>query len=103
MVWYKDKEIPEPEITLWLKRNGIPNQRYQNLSNNGKGVLRNLLCIPTRTTSSKQRRDLYNKLCLLDIAGRKSIDPIDFMPDYKIEEFFTPIALSETLSEFEKY
>ncbi|GAF95147.1 unnamed protein product [marine sediment metagenome] len=103
MLWRKDNEIPEPEITLWLERNGIPKQRYHNLSNNEKVVLGNLLKIPTRPTSPQQRKDLYTRLCLPDLGGRESIDPTDFVPDDKIEEFFTPIAPSETLSEREKY
>ena len=103
MLRRKDYRKPELEISLWLDEKGIPPRRYQNLSSNDKAVLGNLLKIPTRPTSPQQRKDLYTRLCLPDLGGRESIDPTNFVPDDKIEEFFTPIAPSETLSEREKY
>ena len=94
---------PEREVSSWLDNKGIPLQRYQNLEKHERVVLQNLLCIPTRSTSPTQRKDLYKKLCLLDIAGKGSVDPSDFVPDDKIEEFFTPIAPSKTLTDREMY
>ena len=90
-------------IRSWLKKNEIPYQRYKNLSNHYKVVLRNLVCTPTHPTTYNQRRELYKRLCLSYIGGRESIDPVDFMPDDELSKFFTPVAPSETLSYLEKF
>ena len=99
----KDDEKREREVRLWLEKKRIPYQRYRNLPNHFKDVLRNLICIPTRTTSPHQRRELYKKLCLADVGGRDSIDPVEFVPDEELEKFFAPLAPSETLSYLEKF
>ncbi|MFC2069955.1 hypothetical protein ACFLTB_02120 [Chloroflexota bacterium] len=93
----------ELEIIEFLRRNDIPLQRYLKLPNNLKEAAKNLLCVPTHPVSHQQRKDLYIKLCIPDAAGRESIDPTDFMPPDALENFFTPINLSETLTEYEKY
>jgi len=98
----KEDEIPERGVSLWLEKHGIL-ERYKNLRSHNKVVLRNLVCIPTHPTTASERKELYKKLCLPYLGGRESIDSLDFMPDEKIEEFFTPIAPSETLSDREKY
>jgi len=104
MLGHKDDETLEREVRLWLKKKGIPCQRYRNLPTHNKAVLRNLICIPPHSTTYSQRKDLYKKLCLPDIvAGRESIDPVDFMPDKELKKFFTPLAPSETLSYLEKF
>ena len=96
MMRRKEDEIPERQVSLWLEKNG-PYQRYQNLSAYLKGVLRNLVCTPTRPTTARERQDLYMELCLPDIA-RESIDPAVFVPeDEKLREFFSPVDTSETL------
>ena len=100
----KEDEKRQREIRLWLEKKPIPYQRYRNLPNDLKDVLCSLVCIPTHLTSPLQRRKLYKKLCLPDIvAGRDSIDPVDFMPDEELKKFFTPLAPSETLSYLEKF
>ena len=102
MLRRKDDETVERGVGLWLMKKGIPYQRYDNLSAYLKGVLRKLLCIPTRTTSPSQRQDLWKALCLPDVG--RNIDPDDFVPpDEKLQEFFSPLTPSETLSDFEKY
>ncbi len=58
----EDKTVVS-EVGLWLMKKMIPYQRYDNLSAYLKGVLRNLVCIPTRLTSPTQRQDLYKELC----------------------------------------
>ena len=98
-----DDEKREREVRQWLEKKGIPYQRYRNLSNHFKDVLRSQICIPTRTTSPLQRRELYKKLCLPDIAGRDSIDPVQFMPDEEREKFFSPLTPSEKLHYLEKF
>jgi len=103
MMRRKDDETPEREVSLWLEKNGISLQRYLRLQPWEKKVLRNRICVPTRPTSYSQLKDLYKKLCLPDIAGRESIDPVDFMPPEELEKFFTPLAPSETLSYLEKF
>ena len=103
MLRRKDDETLEREASLWLEKKGIPYQRYRNLPTHNKVVLRNRLCVPTRPTSYSQLKDLYKKLCLPDITGRESIDPVDFMPDKELEKFFTPLDPSETLSYWEKF
>ena len=103
MLRRKDDEKPERGVSLWLKKNKISFRRYRKLSAYLKGVLRNLVCISTRTTSPTQRKDLYKELCLPDIA-RTGIDPDDFVPpDERLKEFFSPVAPSERLSDLEKY
>lgn len=99
----KEDEKREREVRRWLEKKRIPYQRYRNLPTHLKVVLHNLICIPTRTTSSHQRRELYKELCLPDTGGRDSINPVDFMPDEELEKFFTPLAPSETLSYLEKF
>jgi len=104
MLRHKDDETLEREVSPWLEKKGIPYQRYRNLPAHNKVVLRNLICIPPHPTTYSQRKDLYKKLCLPDIvAGKDSIDPVDFMPDEKLRKFFTPLAPSETLSYLEKF
>ena len=103
MLRRRDDEIPEREISLWLEREGIPPERYRNLQPHGKVVLRNLVRMPTRPTTTRERKELYKNLCLPYLVGKDSIDPVDFMPDEKIREFFNPVAPSETLYDHEKY
>lgn len=95
----------EREVFLWLDNKGIPHQSYRNLPTHNKVVLRNLVCIPTHTTTYTQRKNLYRTLCLSAsiIAGRESVDPADFMPDEELKKFFTPVPPSETLSYLEKF
>ena len=102
---HKDMKTPERQVRLWLEKREIPLERYRNLTSSAKVVLHNLVCIPTHTTTYTQRKDLYGKLCLPEsiIAGRKSIDPTDFMPDEELKKFFTPVPPSETLSYLEKF
>jgi len=101
MLRHKDDETLKREVSLWLERNGIPYRRYQNLSAYLKGVLRNLVCIPTRPTSHEERRNLYMELCLPDIPARDRDDLVP--PDEGLRKFFTPVAQSETLSYLEKF
>ena len=96
-------EIVKPEIEIWLKQKGISLKRYDNLTRNEKTTLKNLVCIPTGPTSPKQRINLYKKLCLPELGGRDSLDPVDFVPDEQITNFFKPVSPSETLSNLEKY
>ena len=103
MMRRKDDEIPERDVSLWLKNKGIPPERYFSLQPWEKKVLSNRLCVPPRPTSHSQLKNLYKKLCLPDIAGRESIDPADFMPPEELEKFFSPLAPSETLSYLEKF
>jgi len=100
---HEGEEILEQQVRLWMDKNGIPYQRYWNLSNHYKVVLHNLVCIPTRPTTHHQRRELYEKLCLPDLAGKHAIDPVDFMPDEKRQEFFMPVPPSEDLDYQEKF
>jgi hypothetical protein len=96
-----DKTIVS-EVGLWLMKKGIPYQRYDNLSPYLKDMLRNLVCIPTSPTSPLDRKELYEKLCLPDIA--RDIDPDDFMqPDEEIKKIFTPLTLSERLPYLYKF
>lgn len=90
-------------IIRWLEKKGIPLERYEKLQIHYKTVLRNLVCEPTRLTTDKQRRELYRKLCLQDIAGRESIDPVDFMPSEELIKFFKQLTPSETLNYYEKF
>ncbi len=99
----KDNETCEREASLWLKKKEIPYQRYKNLPTHLKVVLRKLICIPPSTTTPRQRKELYTKLCLPHVGGRDSPNPVDFMPDGELEKFFAPLAPSETLSYFEKF
>ncbi len=103
MIRHGDDEKVDREIRLWLEKNRIPLQGYLSLLPLEKKVLRNRLCVPARPTSDSQLKNLYNKLCLSDIAGRESIDPVDFMPSDELRKFFTPPDPSETLSYYEKF
>lgn len=102
MLRREGNETVEREISLWLKKNGSSYEKYKNLRSPNKVVLRNLVCIPTRTTSPAQRKDLWKELCLPDIG--RDLNPDDFVPpDEVLEKFFTPVAPSETLSVYEKF
>ncbi|MFC1977820.1 hypothetical protein ACFLWS_06130 [Chloroflexota bacterium] len=103
MLRRKDNGTPEREVSLWLEKNGIPPQRYVSLQPSEKKALHDELSVPKRPTSDRQRRDLYRKLFFSDIAGRDSIDPVDFMPSEELDKIFIPPASSETLSYFEKF
>ena len=97
MLRRENNETTEREVILWLEKNGSY-QRYQNLSAYLKGVLRNLVCIPTRPTSHEERRNLWIELCSTarDING--------FVPpDEELRKIFTPVAPRETLSYLEKF
>jgi len=102
-----DMEAIERQIRLWLEKRGIPQQRYENLQPFDKDVLHNLVCTPTHPTTYNQRRDLYRKLCLPEsmVAGRNSIDPLDFIPDEELRKFFSPLPLTpgEKLPDLYKY
>ncbi len=100
---YEEETSKMQEIIRWLKKKGIPLGRYENLQIHYKTVLRNLLCEPTRPTTDNQRRELYRKLCLQDIAGRESMDPVDFMPGEELIKFFKPLTPSERLNYYEKF
>ena len=102
MLRRKDDEKPERGVSLWLKRKKISFRRYRNLSAYLKSVLRNLVCIPTRTTSPTQRKDLWKELCLPDIG--RYLNPDDFVPpDEELRKFFSPLSSSETLTDLYKY
>ena len=100
---HEDNEALERQVCRWLEKKVIPYQRYRNLPPHNKEVLRNLVCEPTGLTTYDERKDLYKKLCLSDIVGRKSIDPVDFMPDEELRRFFSPLTPSESLSYLEKF
>ena len=99
----EEMEAREREVSLWLDRKGIPYQIYGNLPSHNKVILRNLVCVPTQLTTPAERKDLYRKLFIRDIAGRSSTDPSDFVPDEKIKETFMPLTPSERLHDLEKY
>ena len=103
MTKHEVNEAFEQQACRWLEKKGIPYQRYKNLPDYYKVVLHNLVCIPTHTTTYDQRKNLYKKLCLSDIAGRESIDPADFMPDEELRKFFSPLTPSGRLHDLEKY
>lgn len=103
MLRRKEEEVPEREVSLWLKKNGVPPQRYMSLQPGEKKALHDELSVPKRPTSDRQRRDLYRKLFFSDIAGRESIDPIQFMPSEELDKIFVSVASSETLSYLEKF
>ena len=103
MMKREDMEALERQVRPWLEKMGIPYESYRNLSASDKGVLHNLVCTPTHPTTYAQRKDLYKRLCLPDIAGRESIDPVDFMPDDKLQEFFSPLTPSERLPYLYKF
>jgi len=101
---HEDMEALERQIRPWLEKRRIPRQRYENLQPFDKDMLQKMVCMPTRPTTYNQRRDLYQKLCLPEsIAGRESIDPVDFMPDEELRKFFSPLTPSERLSDLYKY
>ena len=100
---HEDTEVVEQKVCLWLEKKGLPYERYLNLPTHNKIVLRNLVGTPTRPTTHRERQNLYKELCLPDMAGRESINPVDFIPGEEIEKFFTPLTPSETLSEWQKY
>ncbi len=93
----------EREVRLWLRIRGFSYERYLKLSTYLKSVLRNLICLPTKTTTYEQRKDLYRELCLPDIAGKMTIDPLDSMTDEQRKEFFSPLTPSEKRSYFDKF
>jgi len=101
---HEEMEACERQVRLWLEKRRIPQQRHENLQPSLKDVLRNLVCVPTRPTTYNQRRDLYQKLRLPEsIAGRDSIDPVDFMPDEELRKFFSPLTPGESLPDLYKY
>ena len=102
---HEGTENCEQEVRLWLEKKGIPYERYMNLSAFNKIVLRNQVCKPTRPTTHAQRRELYKKLFLPDriIAGRKSIDPLDFVPDEELKKVFSPLTPGEKLPYLYKF
>ena len=93
MLRRRDDKTMVSEVGLWLMKKGIPYQRYDNLSAYLKGVLRNLVCRPTRPTTHRERQDLYKELCLP--KGRESIDPLDSMTDEQLRTFFSPLTPSQ--------
>ena len=103
MMRHENEETLEREVRLWLERKGIPYQIYGNFPPHNKVTLRNLVCVPTQLTTPAERKDLYRKLFVRDIAGRGSTDPSDFVPDEKIKETFMPLTPSERLHDLEKY
>ena len=100
---HDDKGKFNQEVRLWLRIRGFSDKRYLKLSTHLKSVLRNLICIPTKTTTYEQRKDLYRKLCLPDMAGREAIDPLDSMTDEQRKKFFSPLTPSEKRSYFDKF
>ena len=98
MLRRKDDETLKREVGLWLKKNKISFRRYRNLSAYLKGVLRNLVCIPTRPTTAKERLNLWMELCspARDING--------FVPsDEELRKIFTPVAPREKLPPLYRY
>lgn len=102
MMRQKLSEIPR-EITAWLEKRTVPANRYERLSSSEKSDLNNSLHIPSRPISYEQRKNLYRKLCLNEVAGRGSVDPVNFLPDEELEKFFAPVSPSETLLDYEKF
>ncbi len=105
MLRRKDNEIPEQHVRPWLDKKGFPLKNYWNLLPYYKRLLHNQVCGCTSNPppSDLELRNLYKKLCLPDVGGRESNDTVEFMPPEELRKFFTPIAPSETLSDFEKY
>ena len=102
MLRRRDDKTMVSEVGSWLMKKGIPYQRYDNLSAYLKDVLRNLVCIPTRTTTYRERKDLYKELCLPDIA--RDMNPDDFVPpDEEVKKFFSPLPPSERLPYLYKF
>ena len=97
MLRRENNETTEREVILWLEKNG-PYQRYQNLSAYLKGVLRNLVCIPTRPTSHEERRNLWIELC----STARHINGF-VPPDEELRKIFTPVAPRETLPNLYRY
>ncbi|MFC2067223.1 hypothetical protein ACFLUO_09305 [Chloroflexota bacterium] len=101
---HEDAEKCEQEVRLWLEKRlekrGIPYERYKNLPEYNKVTLRNLVCIPTKPTTTLQRKDLYEKI----IAGRELIDSLGSVPDdEEVKKIFSPLTPSEKLYDWEKY
>ena len=92
----------EREINLWLEQKNITAQIYKRLQPGDKEALLGQLSVPKRPASYKQLKDLYRKLCLIDVGGRVA-DPIDSMTYESLDKFFTATAPSKTLSYLEKF
>ena len=102
MLKREDDKTKVSEVGLWLMKKGTPYQRYDNLSAYLKGVLRNLVCIPTRTTSPTQRKDLWKELCLPNIG--RDLNPDDFVsPDEELQKLFSPLSAGERLPYLHKF
>jgi hypothetical protein len=102
MMEQKLSEMPRG-IAAWLVRRAIPEVRYKRLTPSEKNDLANSLHIPSRPVTYEQRKNLYRKLCLTEVAGRGSVDPVNFLPDEELERFFAPVSPSDTLLDDEKF
>jgi hypothetical protein len=91
----EDKSKREKETKTWLEKRDLPESIYDRLSNNLKDLLQNSVCIPTKTISSQQRRELYNGICsLLEFRSCDYKSGESVTDDY-LRDFFSPLSEKE--------
>ena len=96
MSGHGDMEALELDVRLWLEKNRIPERIYEKLSSYHKDALHKQIYQPTGLVTDRERRDLYRKLCSpAGIAGRNSINPVDYMTDEDLRKFFSPLTPSD--------
>ncbi len=100
MIKQDEIELFDPQVRLWLKKNGIPEENYRRLSLFNKGLLCNLVCKPTYVASERQHRDLYQNL--IQPEGREGA-AISSMTGEELQKFFSPLSPGEKLNYLRKF
>ncbi len=86
----EDIEDLELQVSPWLEENEIPLSNYRMTSSYYKKLLHKLVCLRIDAFTPYERRDLYRRLVCPENRGLIQSDPVDFMTDNDLKEFFSP-------------
>jgi hypothetical protein len=82
------------ELRLWLRHQGFSLAQYDNLTDNLKQVLKNCIYETAKPTSEAQRIELMGTLLSVNIAGRKTDDPVELILKEEIRKL-RPLSKQE--------
>ena len=94
-------EVIERKVYLWLKKRGFPEENYEKLLPNLKGILHSVVCTAGYITTHNQRAELWLKLSVPQAMRDRLVDSIP--PDEELLKIFSSLTPAETLDDLYKH
>ena len=96
-------EVIEREVYLWLKKRGFPEENYEKLSPNLKGILHSVVCTAGYVTTHNQRANLWSNLSVPQAMREGRAGLVDSPPDEELRKIFSQLTPAESLPDTYKW